>query len=84
MKYTLIKYDGKITTRCKMSLKQMQDFVGGYIEKVGDVFCNEDGRRLNLPINVFNPVFVGNIIVRTKDAVTRAYYAMGRVWRIAL
>ena len=62
----------------------MQDFVGGYIEKVGDIFCNEDGRRLNLPINVFNPVFVGNIIVSTKDAVIRAYYAMVRVWRIAL
>ena len=67
-----------------MSLKQMQGFVGGYIEKVGDVFCNENGRRLNLPVNIFNPVFVGNIIIRTKDAVTRAYYAMGRVWRVAL
>lgn len=81
MKYTLIRYDGTITTRRRMSLKQMQDFVGGYIEKVGDVFCNEDGRRLNLPINAFNPLFVGNIIVRRNEI--REYYAMGRVWQVA-
>ena len=64
MKYTLIKNDGTVTTKRRMSLKEMQDFVGGYIEIVGNVICNEDGRFKKLPPNCTLPMFVGNIIIK--------------------
>ncbi len=48
MKYLLIDIDGNVTEKEKLTLKQMQKFVGGYVESVEDIFCNEDGIRLNL------------------------------------
>lgn len=62
--FKLITHDGKITKGKDLTLKEMQDFVGGYIENVGNVICNEDGKMLNLPINKIDPRFVGNIIIR--------------------
>ena len=64
MKYTLIKYDGTVTARSRMFLEEMQEFVGGYIEIVGNVICNEEGRLKNLPLNRTLPIFVGNIIIK--------------------
>ena len=51
-----------------ITLDQLQAAVGGYIEMVPlssseVVFCNEDGRRLGLPVNVRAPRFVGTIVV---------------------
>ncbi len=64
-KYKLIKSDGTISfkdTGVEMSLKEMQEFVGGFIEYVGNIICNEDGLRLKLPRNKYKPRFMGNII----------------------
>jgi hypothetical protein len=55
-------------------LKQMQDAVGGYIERVpgsedrgGVAFCNEEGRLIGLPVNNaasrrFGQVLVGDVL----------------------
>lgn len=71
MKYKLITFDGKVSTRSKMSLEQMQKFVGGYIELVNILgkrfYCNEDGIRLNLPNNKIVPQFVGNVIMEVRS-----------------
>lgn len=80
--YRLITADGNITEKQRMSLKQMQDFVGGYVEKYKNVYCNEDGLRLKLPKNQIDPRFVGNIIEKFKSPVpieyeTRAGFAVG-------
>lgn len=64
MKYTLVKSDGTTSVKTRMTLKQMQDFVGGYIEMHGNVICNEDGRLQNLPPNAKYPIYVGNIILK--------------------
>ena len=65
MGFTKISADGKIVERVsKMSLKQMQDWVGGYIEVHKNIICNEDGKMLGLPINVQYPSYVGNIIIK--------------------
>ena len=61
--FTLYSVDGEIKKRAGMSLKEAQEFVGGYIEVVGDVICNEDGKHLGLDKNKERPEFVGNIIV---------------------
>lgn len=70
MKYTLITVDGVITVRQRMSLKQMQKFVGGYIELVNaegqKFYCNEDGLRLELSRNKLFPILLGNIIMEVK------------------
>ncbi len=51
--------DGTIDeTECQMTLSQMQEFVGGYIEMVSShiphraLIVNEDGLALELPHNV--------------------------------
>lgn len=61
--YILIKSNGEIIKKERMTLKQMQNFVGGYVEQYQNVLCNEDGLRLRLPRNVVDPRFVGNIII---------------------
>lgn len=62
MKYKLIKVNGEVSYKDKMTLEEMQDFVGGYIELHQGFYCNEDGLRLQLPRNIVDPRFVGNII----------------------
>ena len=62
-RYKLIDTEGNITYKDSMTLKEMQDFVEGYIEIVGDIICNEDGLLLQLPKNKVYPRFVGNIII---------------------
>jgi len=47
-----------------MTLSEMQEFVGGYIEYVGNIICNEEGIRLQLPRNKEYPIFLGNIIIQ--------------------
>lgn len=64
--YILITASGEISQRDVMDLKEMQEFVGGYIEQVGNIICNEDGIRLNLPRNVKYPKFLGNIIIENR------------------
>jgi hypothetical protein len=58
MKYTLIHPDGtrQQTDWIKPTLKELQNAVGGYIERVplkGNalMYVNEDGMSLNLPFN---------------------------------
>jgi len=66
MKYLLIDMDGSVIEKKRLTLKQMQKFMGGYIELVGDIFCNEDGIRFNLCQNKAYPKFLGNIIKRVR------------------
>ena len=67
LKYTKITYDGTVTeTDDDLKLLDMQQFVGGYIEYVGNVICNEDGKMLELPTNKIDPRFRGNIIVQNR------------------
>jgi hypothetical protein len=49
-----------------MSLRDMQDFVGGCIEYSGNFIVNDEGLLLNLPRNVVYPQFVGNVIVQIR------------------
>lgn len=66
-KYTKIASDGSIIeTDDKLSLSEKQQFVGGYIEYVGNIICNEDGIRLKLPRNKLYPHFLGNIIIQNR------------------
>lgn len=65
-KYTLITANGEISQRDVMDLVEMQTFVGGYIEQVGNIICNEDGIRLNLPRNTKYSKFLGNIIIENR------------------
>ena len=63
--------DGRIEKKKKMSLEQMQEVVGGYIEQVTlenkqTFIVNEEGRLRHLPVNPFYPDFVGNIIKKGK------------------
>lgn len=57
----------------KFTLKELQGFVGGYIERIPltgrtVAFCNEEGRINSLPFNrmaslEFNQVLYGDVIV---------------------
>jgi hypothetical protein len=65
-------------------LLELQTIVGGYIQAVGTVdgrylICNEDGKRLNLPVNLAATIIlheaggmpddfvVGNVLIATKE-----------------
>ena len=56
-----------------MTLEQMQEFVGGYVEKWKNIYCNEDGLRLKLPRNTIDSRFVGNIIEEFKSPISMEY-----------
>lgn len=62
--YRKVTVDGKIEDVKSLTLKEMQDFVGGYIEESGQFIVNEDGLMLNLPRNEMFPQFVGNVIIQ--------------------
>ena len=64
MRYIFINQDGTILKEVmkEPSLKEMQEFVGGYIEYYQNIICNEEGLRLKLKPNVHDARFVGNII----------------------
>lgn len=64
--FRLVTVDGKVSFKDKMSLGEMQEFVGGYIEAYKDFYVNEDGLRLNLARNKMFPEFVGNVIQKVK------------------
>lgn len=64
LKYTKITSDGVISEVNEMTLKEMQNFVGGYIEYVGNVICNDEGRMEGLPVNKLKDQFVGNVIIQ--------------------
>jgi hypothetical protein len=67
LKYTKITFDGTVTeTDDNLTLLDMQQFVGGYIEYVRNIVCNEDGKMLNLPTNKIDPRFLGNIIIQNR------------------
>jgi hypothetical protein len=67
LKYTKITSDGVvISTDDNLTLSEMQQFVCGYIEHVGNIICNEDGRELKLPPNKLYPRFLGNIIIQNR------------------
>lgn len=62
-----LKTDGTREIAYHMTLEEMQNFVGGYIEivKMEDGFVavvNEDGLLNQLQTNELYPQFVGNII----------------------
>ncbi len=61
--YICITSDGVATIKKRMSLKQMQEFVGGYIEYYGKIVCNESGRVFNLLPNKVCPFIRGNLII---------------------
>jgi hypothetical protein len=62
-KYRCVSQDGSIVmVKPKMTLEEMQAWVGGYIEIYEGVVCNEDAIRLNLKQNVIDTRFLGNII----------------------
>jgi len=64
--YTLINSDGTETTKYILELDEMQSFVGGNLERVGNIICNDNGIRLNLPRNTKYPNFIGNIIIENR------------------
>jgi hypothetical protein len=64
--YTLINSDGTVSQRDVMERKEMQEYVGGELEQVGNIISNEDSIRLNLPRNVTYPNFLGNIIIENR------------------
>ena len=64
--FKLITHNGEISEREKMTLEEMQGFVGGYVEQWRNILCNEDGLRLKLPRNIIDPRFVGNIIIEER------------------
>jgi hypothetical protein len=67
LKYTKITFEGTVVeTDDNLTLLEMQQFVGGYIEYVGNIICNEDGKSLKLPTNKISPRFLGNIIVQNR------------------
>lgn len=67
MGFTKISVNGEMKRVSKMTLKEMQTWVGGYIEISGNVICNEDGKMLNLPTNKSYPLYVGNIIIKDSN-----------------
>ena len=47
MGFTKVSADGKEIKRVsKMTLKEMQGWVGGYIEVHGNIICKEEGKML--------------------------------------
>ena len=64
--YILVNADGTETIKDILELEEMQSFVGGYIEQVGNIICNEDGIRMKLPRNVKYQNFLGNIIIENR------------------
>lgn len=85
---TIIKPDGE-TTEIKpadgetFTLKELQTIVGGYIERFPTddgrhVFMNEDGKRLELPINpkatelcrnllIYGDFIVGTVVILSRE-----------------
>jgi hypothetical protein len=75
----IVRVDGTVkrlpTTVAKMDIDDIQKIVGGYVERlkvkgVGDLWCNEDGLRLKLPLNhgasyIMKTLVVGNVIIET-------------------
>jgi len=57
------------TTTEKPTLKEAQEWVGGWVEcaMVGDelIWCNEEGLLKGLPVNDYRPPFVGAIIIES-------------------
>ena len=75
---TIVRADGRTeplhaSSRAGLSLTQLQEAVGGFIEIVafgnGLVVCNEDGLLRQLPVNVRYPRFVGDIVLCRRDEV---------------
>ena len=62
--YKKVTVDGKMEDVESLTLKEMQGFVGGYIEEHVEFIVNEDGLMLNLPRNKMFPQYVGNIIIQ--------------------
>jgi len=60
MTIIVIQPDGTVSTREHTGYDALNDTVGGYIEaiflrngteRMAVMYCNEDGKRLNLPVN---------------------------------
>ncbi len=71
MRYKLITISGDISYKDKMSLEEMQSFVGGPIQFYKNIICNEEGRLQNLPHNTIDNFFVGNIIIKERKKKSR-------------
>jgi len=63
----------KTATRAKLTLKQLQEAVGGYIEIVahekGLLVCNEEGLLRKLPQNKRFPMFVGDVVICSRTEI---------------
>lgn len=76
LRYLLIKTnDTKTILPKEPTLEELQNYVGGYIEKCnvpgGYMWINEDGRLKNLPVNrfasaLYNDLIVGDIVYVVK------------------
>ena len=62
--YKKVTVDGKTEDVTSLTLEEMQEFVGGYIEEHGEFIVNEDGLRLQLARNKMFPQYVGNVIIQ--------------------
>lgn len=60
--FQCVKTNGEVIMKDYMSLSDVQAFVGGYVEKVGDFLVNEEGLRLKLRRNRVYGRFVGNVV----------------------
>ena len=58
--------NGEETTIDVLDIKQIQEFIGGNVEQVGNIICNDDGIRLGLLRNIKYPNFLGNIIIENR------------------
>ena len=67
MKYQCVTVEGEITIKDIMSLKEMQEFVGGFVQQVRTFFVNEEGLVRKLPRNRIYTQFVGNVIALIED-----------------
>lgn len=71
MTYLIIAVDGTATPfipkKSKPNLEEMQKIVGGFIERVavpgGEMWVNEEGLLLSLPVNIVASMRAGKTIV---------------------
>ncbi len=61
--YLKVSVDGTREEVDDLTLEEMQEFVGGYIEAHGEFIVNEMGLFMNLPRNKLFPQYVGNVII---------------------
>jgi hypothetical protein len=64
--YTLVNSDGTEIVADVIDINEIKEFIEGDIEHIGNIYCNDDGIRMNLPRNIKYPNFLGNIIIENR------------------